>query len=74
MKKLYKAGSFASYVWEKISDLLAPSGNHTKVGDNTIVNVINIGPQGNAPPTITINVGRVENVKDSSYISSKSEP
>lgn len=73
MKKIYKAGSFLSYIWEKISALVAPSGNHTKVGDTTIVNVFNInfgGSRGNSPPSITIN-GRLEEVKDSKYISNK---
>ena len=43
MKKIYKAGSVMRYVWEKLSALMAPGGNQTKVGDNTIVNVVNIG-------------------------------
>ena len=67
MKKLYKAGSLISYLWDKISGLIAPSGKHIKVGDSTVIYIINVGPQGNSPPNININVGRVEKVRDINY-------
>ena len=68
MKRIYKAGSFIGYLWEKLSALVKPNGNHTKVGDTTTINVINIGSKGNAPPNINVfNLGRVENITDSNY-------